>query len=98
MTVTLSPQTETLLSEQAQRTGQDTNTLADALLQEVLADAARHYEDTVQAIAEGLADVEAGRTVSFTEARARWGAQKAARLQPEPRSRWRKSCLFTPCA
>ena len=86
MTVTLSPQTETLLSEQAQRTGQDADALADALLQEVLADAAHDYEETVQAIAEGLADVEAGRTVSFAEARAQWQAQKAARLQPEPHS------------
>ena len=81
MTVTLSPRTEMLLSEQAQRTGQDTNSLADALLQDVLTDAARDYTDTVKAISEGLADVEAGRTVSFADARANWEAQKAARSQ-----------------
>lgn len=39
------------------------------------------YEETCQAISEGLADIEAGRTVSFEDARARWEQQKAARAQ-----------------
>ncbi len=79
MTVTLSPQTGALLQEQSGRFGQDTDTLADSLLQQALEDAARDYEETCQAIAEGLADMEAGRTVPFEEVRARWEAEKAAR-------------------
>ena len=79
MTVTLSPQTGALLQEQSGRFGQGTDALADALLQQALEDAARDYEETCQAIAQGLADVEAGRTISFEEALARREAQKAAR-------------------
>lgn len=79
MTVTLSPITEALLQEQAGRFGQDRDTLADSLLQQALEEAARDYEETCQAIAEGLADMEAGRTVPFAEVRAQWEAQKAAR-------------------
>ena len=72
MTVTLSPQTGALLQEQSGRFGQDTDTLADALLQQALEDAALDYEETCQAIAEGFADMEAGRTVPFQEVRAQW--------------------------
>lgn len=79
MTVTLSPRTETLLQEQSGRFGQDTDTLADMLLQQALEDAARDYEETCQAIADGLAQVKAGQTVSFEEVRAQWEAEKAAR-------------------
>ena len=74
MTVTLSPQTGALLQEQSGRFGQDADTLADTLLQQ-----ARDYEETCQAIAEGLADMEAGRTVSFEEVQAQWEAKKVAR-------------------
>lgn len=84
MTVTLSSTTEALLQEQAGRFGQDTDTLADALLQQSLEDAARDYEETCQAIAEGFADIDAGRTVPFEEVRAQWEAQKAAR-RPQTR-------------
>jgi len=79
MTITISPQTEAMLQEQSGRFGQDTDTLADSLLQQALEDAARDYEETCEAIAEGLADMEAGRTVSLEEVRAQWEAQKAAR-------------------
>ncbi len=79
MTVTLSPRTETLLQEQSGRFGQDTDMLADTLLQQALEDAARDYEETCQAIADGFAQVEAGQTVSFEEVRAQWEAEKAAR-------------------
>ncbi len=79
MTITISPQTEAMLQEQSGRFGQDKDTLADALLQQALEDAARDYEETCQAIAEGLADMDAGRTIPFEEVRARWEAEKAAR-------------------
>jgi len=84
MTVTLSPQTEALLQEQAGRFGQDRDTLADALLQQALEDAALDYEETCQAIAEGFADMEAGRTVPFQEVRAQWEAEKARRPRNTP--------------
>ena len=77
MTVTLSPQTEALLHEQSGRFG--TDTLADALLQQALEDEAMDYEETCQAIAEGLADMDAGRTIPFEEVRAQWEAEKAWR-------------------
>ena len=79
MTITLSPQTEALLKEQAGRLGEDAGTLADTLLQSALEEAARDFEETGQAIAEGLADVEAGRTVPFEQILAEWEADKAAR-------------------
>ena len=81
MTVTLSPQTGALLQEQSGRFGQDTDTLADALLQQALEDAALDYEETCQAIAEGFADIDAGRTVPFEKVRAQWEAQKAGRRE-----------------
>ena len=82
MTVTLSPHTGALLQEQSGRFGQDTDALADALLQQALEDAARDYEETCQAIAERFADIDAGRTISFEEALARREAQRAARRSP----------------
>lgn len=79
MTITISPQTEAMLQEQSGRYGQDKDTLADSLLQQALEDAARDYEETCQAIAEGFADIDAGHTISFEEALARREAQKIAR-------------------
>ena len=82
MTLTLSPQTETLLQRQAGLLGEEPDLLADALLQQALEDAAREYEETCQAIAEGFADIDAGRTVSFDEAWAGREARRAARQSP----------------
>ena len=79
MTVTLSPQTETLLLEYAGLLGKEANELADALLLDALEAARQDYEETCQAIAEGFADIDAGRTISFEEVRGRWEAEKAAR-------------------
>ncbi len=39
----------------------------------------RNHDQTRQAIAEGLADMDAGRTIPFEEVRAQWEAEKAAR-------------------
>ena len=83
MTITLSPQTATLLKEEAERQGQDADALADALLQSALEEAARDFEESCAAIAEGFADIEAGRTVSLEEARSEWEADKAARALPD---------------
>jgi hypothetical protein len=54
MTVTISPQTELLLTEQAGRMGQNADTLADVLLQHALAEAAHDFEDSCAAISEAL--------------------------------------------
>ena len=80
MTLTLSSKTGTLLQQQAGLLGEEPNSLADALLQLALEESARDYEETCQAIAEGLAEAEAGRTVSFEEAWAGREARRAARL------------------
>lgn len=79
MAITISPHTETLLREQAGRLGQDVDSFADTLLQNVLEENSREFEETCQAITEGLADAEAGRTVSFEDAQAAWDVQKASR-------------------
>jgi len=84
MTILISSQTETLLQEQAGRLGQDADSLADTLLREVLEMEAREFEETCTTIVEGLADIEADRTVSFEDARTAWEAEKAARLQKVP--------------
>ena len=79
MTVTLSPQTETLLQEHAGLLGQEATELADALLLDALEAARQDYEETCQAIADGFADIDAGRTVSFEEAWTGREARRAAR-------------------
>lgn len=81
MVVNISPQTQALLQEQAGRLGQKEDALADELLLSALHAVSADYEETCQAITEGLADIEAGRTVSFEDARAQWEHQKAVRAQ-----------------
>lgn len=81
MTVSISSQTQELLREQAGRLGEKPDALADTLLLEALRASREEYEETCRAITEGLADIDAGRTVSFEDARARWEQQKATRTQ-----------------
>lgn len=76
MAITLTPQTETRLREQAARDGQDADALAEAMLAEALASDPDDLTDAeaaqVQAgIGRGLADCEAGRVKPVTE----WAAQ-----------------------
>lgn len=78
MAVTLSPQTEALLRDQAHRLGQSPDLLADALLLGALQSARDDFEETCQAIAEGLADADAGRVTSLEAARADWERRNAA--------------------
>jgi hypothetical protein len=80
MAIRISVQTQTLLQEQAGRLGQKEDALADALLLSALRAASADYEETCQAIAEGLADISAGRTVSFEAAHVQWEQQKAAHI------------------
>ena len=79
MTVILSPQVETLVREHAVLLGEEARELVDALVLEALEARRQEYEETCQAIAEGLADMDAGRTISFEEVRAKWEAEKAGR-------------------
>jgi len=59
MTITLTPETGTLLQEQARQNGQDINSLADALLADaLLADALGHDPDNLTD--EETAEIRAG--------------------------------------
>ena len=82
MTITLSPQTETLLQEQARLFGEEPWKLVDILVLEALEARRQEYEETCQTIAKGLADVDAGRTVSFEDAWTGREARRAARRVP----------------
>ncbi len=78
MTITLAPQTEAKLKEMAIREGRDENTLADALLAEVLEAANRDFEEACEAIAESLASDPKG-DISFEDYRAQFEAEREAR-------------------
>ena len=67
MTITLPPETETTLREQANREGLDVDTFANALLVEALEQKARDYAEAVRAIQEGLDAVQQGRERPFEE-------------------------------
>lgn len=81
MTITISPRTEAMLREEASRTGQDADILADALLAETLEEQARDFEEAVTGIAEGIADGEAGREISLEEYKAQFEAEREVRRQ-----------------
>jgi hypothetical protein len=80
MTITLSPQTEALLKEQAGRLGQDADTLADRLLHGALMEAARDFEESCAAIAEAL-ESDPANDISFEEYQAQFEAEREARRQ-----------------
>lgn len=65
--VTLSPELEALLRDQAARQGQDINLLASELLANVLEWEAQDSEEAIKGIQQGLDDFEAGRFRSFHE-------------------------------
>ena len=81
MVVTISPPTAALLKEQVGHLRQQTDNLADTLLLSALQTVGEDYAETCQAIAEGLADVEAGRVTSFEDVRAHWEKQQVGRRQ-----------------
>lgn len=61
MAIILKPETEEKLRQTAQWEGQDADTLADALLAEVLAQREREYTEDVAAAQEGINAVNQGR-------------------------------------
>ncbi|MBD2014976.1 hypothetical protein H6F96_13480 [Microcoleus sp. FACHB-53] len=67
ITVTLSPEAEAKLLENAARQGKDVATVAAELLASVLEWEAQDYEEAVEGIQRGLDDFEAGRFRSFAE-------------------------------
>ncbi|MBV9848528.1 MAG: hypothetical protein JO250_02455 [Armatimonadetes bacterium] len=83
MTVTISPETESLLREQAGRMGQDADVLADTLPQQALAEAARDFEESCTAIAEALAG-DPAHDIPLEQYQARFEAEREAwRRKPE---------------
>ncbi len=66
MTITLAPQTEAKLKEMATREGRDENTLADALLAEVLEAANRDHSETLEGIERGRQAYAEGRSRPFS--------------------------------
>lgn len=83
MSVTLRPETETLLRERAHRAGMDLNTLADLLLTDALADGPDNLteEEVAQiraGIERGLAATAAGRVRSAEEYKADVQKRRAA--------------------
>lgn len=67
MSITISPDTEARLREQAVREGKDLDTLADTLLNMALEWEAQEYADTVQGIKHGIEAFEQGRSRPFDE-------------------------------
>lgn len=82
MTLTLAPETETRLRTVAAQRGLAPE---DALAQ-VLAEATEDFEEAVAGIREGLADVEAGRTVTLED---HWAAVRARRQERDARNQAR---------
>ncbi len=67
MAIVLKPETEEKLRQTAQWEGQDVDTLADALLAEVLAQRERKFTENVVAVQEAWAAVREGRERPFAE-------------------------------
>lgn len=61
MTITVSPEVEERLRQQAKLEGKDIGSVADRLLADALDWQARDREETLEGIRAGLRDVEAGR-------------------------------------
>ena len=77
MTITLTPETETLLRERAQQEGGDMASTADRMLRAVLHWDARDRAETLEGIRLGLEDSDAGRVRPFTEFAAEMRAKYA---------------------
>jgi predicted transcriptional regulator len=79
MPITLSPEIEERIQKAAALRGLDANTYAVSLLTASLEDDHEEFKDACRGIAAGIADMEAGRTVSFEEYRAERRAAREAR-------------------
>jgi len=84
ITLDLAPATEALLSDLADREGQDRRMVAASLLAAALERAA--HEREVEAVLEGLADSHAGRVTPLAEWDAKFRAQHNIRAGAEPMS------------
>ena len=67
MTNTLTPQTESLLRQKAEREGADLDTVAESLLAMVLQWEAEEQASLSEGIQRGLQDADAGRTRPFAD-------------------------------
>ena len=77
MTITITPETETLLRQKAEREGQDVDVVADALLAAVLASEAQERAETIAEIQRGFEAGAAGRVRSAADVFADMRAQLA---------------------
>lgn len=67
MSITLTPETEAMLYERAEQTGEDPNALAEVMLRQRLEWDRKDYEGAVAGIHAGMADHERGRTLTLDE-------------------------------
>ena len=67
MSITLSPETEAMLHERAEQTGEDPNALAEVMLQQQLERDRKDYAEAVEGIRRGFEDSDAGRTLTLEE-------------------------------
>lgn len=67
MTITIVPENEEKLRETAAREGQDTDTFANALLAEVLAQREREFEEDIAAVQEAWTAIKEGRERPYSE-------------------------------
>ena len=84
ITLELAPASEALLSDLADRDGQDRKTVAASLLAAALEHAAHECE--VEAVLEGLADSLAGRVTPLAEWDAKFRSRHNIRAGAEPMS------------
>ena len=84
ITLELAPASEALLSDLADREGQDRKTVAASLLTTALERAA--HEREVEAVLEGLADSHAGRVTPLADWDAKFRARHNIRAGAEPMS------------
>ncbi|MBC7526877.1 MAG: hypothetical protein H7308_04945 [Chthonomonadaceae bacterium] len=71
MSITLTPETEAMLYERAEQTGEDPNALAEVMLRQRLEWDRKDYEEAVNGIRKGFEDSDAGRVKSAQEVHAR---------------------------
>ena len=76
MTITLTPETGAQVNEQAQKSGKDVSSLVELYVKQVLEWQKQDLEETLEAINEGMADFEAGRSKPMSDTLAKLDAIK----------------------
>ena len=76
MTITLSPETEAKVKEQARKSGGDVSSLVESYVKQVFEWQQQDLEETLEALDRGMADFEAGRHKPMSETLAKLDAIK----------------------